>query len=963
MAFDKKSIRVLAGGLNLAVPGDVLQDDESQELLNFSTDSQGSLRSRRGHAVRCTTSPAVSMIRGLGNLWVGSGAGLGPSCGSVLSGGDPLGLMSWKDFVWTTGGGMRKSDGGSDWRWIPQAPEDKPTAKPTGSVETIVVDFSGGFTVDPAGDEAYNPGLQITASEDGISYDAVKDIDVDLGTNKSLDEVHKITVYSKNWDRIKEVIFEVDCNAGDFTTDYFSARMRRKNILGGLKEEVTFYIRARPLEVDAGAKDKKRYGSFERIGSTPEKGWDTCVKARVKVTFIETTRIRFVSWVAVGDLDNTLEGDNLQVCYTYTTDADHESNPSEFSDPCTANRTGITVEGMLPSSDPQVTGMHVYLKGSTLGGVYRVTEDAIPQASTYTITKSFNDLTNLGVQLENDHDDPPAAEGLIGPYFGRAIAWKGNRFYWSHVSKPYAFAQPDGEFGDWQSVEEGLGNIRAATMLPGVLFFYCDNGVAVLQGDPGGPASALHRASPQSGIRSQQGIVQTPEGDYGNFSEGIWRFNGSSIVEISRKIQPVFKSGWNAENAAMGYRNGVVYCSDGAQTYRWDSGTDRWFEDSRLFTAFYSDGGSLLGGMTNGQVVELESGFFDDAGAPFNVLWLSKFYDCGSLDLEKTFEDLTIYADTGGNDLTVTALLENGSISVPLGTINSTSKQRFVLQLNDALGVKARNLAIRIAGSVRFECVINEVVINFYIEAREARSFDSDETDHGTRKVKELMEIQIDLDSPAAAQLILQSDQPGFAMSTRDSSHSFPVSSTRRQEMYVLSESILGHNLRYVLDGADFRVYGMRALLQVIGSYYHGSRGERYRSDPIGFGDERVKLYKEIHVCYASDGAATILVSTELPDGSIQEVTPVPATLTSTGGLRFNKLQTRKIRLPGTAKGRLIQIEIRPEGDLRLESVKVFLKMIGGPNASGWGFADLPLEKTQPAIWSDVSLPPDSMSG
>lgn len=959
MSYERKSIRVVAGGLVKTVPGDNIQDDESQELVNFTTDSLGALHSRRGHQVRCS-SLAVNMIHALGALWVGSAGGVGPNCGSVMPGGDPLGLMSWKDFVWNTAGGaMRKSDGSSDWRWIPKAPEDKPTVKSIPGPETTVVDFSSGFTTDPAGAENYAPTLQFTATEDGIAYSADKDVGIDLETGKSLDEVHKITVFCKNWDKIKEVVFEVDCNGGDFTTDYFTARMRRKNILGGLKEEVTFYVRARPFAVDDAAKDKKRYGAFERIGSTPEKGWKTCVKARVKVKFIETTRIRFVSWVAVGDENATLEGDNYQVCYTYTTDAGHESNPSPFSDAVTCNRSGIQIDGMQVSGDPQVTGMNVYLQGGTLGGIYRVNEEPIPQASSYSIIASENDLTKFNIQLENDHDDPPTAEGLIGPYFGRAIAWKGNRYYWSHVNKVYAFAQPDGEFGDWSSVEEGLGAIKAATMLPGILFFYCENGVAILQGDPGGPATAQHRASPQSGIRSQNGVVQTPDGDYGNFSEGIYRFTGGALVEISRKIQTVFKSGWNPENAAMGYRNGVVWISDGNQTFKWDSATDRWFEDSRKFTCFYSDGGSLLGGMTNGQVVELETGF-DDDGVGFNLAWTSKYYDAGMLDSEKTWEDATIWCDTGGDDFTVTALFENGNSSVSLGTINSTSKERFVLQLNNALGIKARNCAIRITGVSRFPSTIYEVALNYYIEAREGKSFDSDERDEGSNKVKELMEVSVNLDNPATAQLILQSDLPGFETITRDSAHSFAVSSTHRWDTYVLPTSILGHNHRYVLDGEDFRLYGMRGLIQVIGTLLHGSKDQFYRSDPIGFGGERVCLFKELHLQYASDATASLKVETELPDGSLAEVDGSPFTIPSTGGIRWHDIQTLKVRLKGTTKGRLIHTLITPdEGDFRLEALKVFVKAIGTPGTTPWSWVDFPVEKSSPAVWREVFVQPD----
>lgn len=965
MAYQKLVKRMLAGGLNLLYPGDSINDDEAQELTNFSFDSFGALRSRRGHALRYSLGgAAVSATRALGALWIAAAGAVHKDGAATIAGisADRAGLVGWKDFLWAMSeADQRKSSGSTDWKWLAEAPVAKPTIKPAATVETEVVSFTGGFTVDPSGDENYNQGfLQINAQAEN-EYTATKDIALDLYTGYSLDDVFKITVWCKQWKKVNGLTFQIDVNSGDFITDYYTAEMKQADIAAGKKEEVTFYLRKRPMGVDEAAKDKNRYGHFSRIGSTPEKDYRSCVKVRVKADFSDTTKLRFTSWKLIGDNSNTLEGDDFQVFYTYTTAAGHESNPSPASDPITLNRTGVVVSDMVASPDPQVTGQNIYLTGGTLGRVYRVNGITPVVGTTYTITASDDDLTGDNIQMEEDHEQPPEVGGLIGPYFGRLIAFGGSRYYWSHIDKPYAFAGPLLDDGDWSGVDEGVGSLLAATLRPGMLLLYGTNGVVVVQGDPGGNSSAVHTSAIEMGVQSSRAVVKTPAGDFAAMSEGAYLCSPDSAQLVSKKIEPVFKDGaFNFSNACVGHHNGTYYLSDGAVTYVWDSITDRWFKDTRLFSLFYVDQGVLLGVTTAGAVLELETGF-NDAGGAFTVAWKSKAWGA-TTDNECTFEDVTVWADTGGATLTVTAIFNDGrsdEFSVALGTMNSTSEQRYVFQTDGSDGVIARNCAIRITGSVSAECVITKAVLNYYTEAREAKSFDSDERDDGTHKVKEVLKVYADLQNDGATNLIIQSDQPGFAMATRDSAHSFAAGATRRGEMYVLPTSVLAHNYRLLLNGDDFRLYGMRVLLQLIGTLIHGGKGEFYRSDPLNLGTERVKLYKEVHLAYASNASAELLVQTELPDGSIEDVKTFP--LPSTGGIRLADVRTFNDLLPATAKGRLVSILITPDDDFRLEDLQIFAKAVGFPNATPWNWYPFPVEQTQPAVWQSVPVPVDEV--
>lgn len=959
--YEKKSIKILTGGLNTLLPADSIDDSESQELKNWSVDSYGALRSRRGHALLYSVGGRpVAMTRALGSIWVAAGGSVYKDGAAIVSGvsSDRVGLVGFRSFIWImSAAAQRKSDGASDWRWLPEAPTIKATTAPAAEVATPVVDLTGGFTVDPAGDERYNPTLEIKGTES--EYTAEKDIALDLFTGFSLDDIFKIRVWAKKWPKINRIVFQIDVNDGTFTKDYYTAEMKQADIQGGAKEEVTIYLRKRPRDVDVSVKDKKRYGWFERIGATPEKDYRSCVKVRLKISFVEAvTRVRFEEWSLVGDIDAQIEGDDIRHYYTFQTDAGHESNPAPVSDPVTVNRGAVDLSAMQVSADPQVTKKNVYRTGGTLGHVYLVKVNTTTNgATTYTDNNSDDTLTNLRTILENDHDDPPQVGGLIGPFYGRLVAFGGSKFYWSHTLRPYSFSGPDLLDGDWNSVEEGVGELLAATMVPGILFLYGTNNLVVVQGDPGSD-SAVHASAVKQGIRSPNGVCQTPRGDIANLSQGIYAVSGDSAQLLSKKIENVFKrDGFNPETAAIGYLNDVIWVSDGTLTYKLDLERGFWVQDSREFSCFYNDEGTLLGATPDGDVIALESGF-NDAGASFSVAYTSKSYDCGILDHDKLWDDFTIWHDTGGATLTVVAILNDGESTVALGTISSASKERSVLRFGaGGEGVFARNCAIRITGSVSSECVIFDMALNYIPQAREGKSYNTDKFDCGTFKPKIFRELKLDIENDSIATIKLKTDVPNFTMSSKDTSGSVVVGTERRMEAYVFPAEYIGRLGQLIIEGESLQLFRLWVLHQVIGTYLSGARDEYWLSDVLDFDSEKVKLAREIEIVYSTTGSATLAVETELPGATL--AVRETFSLGPTDGE-----ETRKLRLHNNVKGRLWRFRLTPNDDseVRVEAIRINIKQVGFPNATGWGFVGLPVAPTQDAEWSQIALPPDSLS-
>lgn len=960
MAYDKKSIRVLASGLNTTAPSDLIEDGEAQELTNWNTDSTGALRSRKGHALRYNvTDRVIAMTRALGSLWVATAGGNVYKDGALVISGlstDRIGLVGWLNHLWAISeADQRKSSGSDNLRWIPEAPATKPTIKPAAAVETVIDDFTGGWSVDPSGDENYNhTNLQINSQQDTV-YSATKAVTLDLYTGQSLDDVFRIRIWCKQWAKVEGVTFQIDVNDGTYTKDYYEAVMKNADIAAGKKEEVTFYLRKRPFGVDEAAKDKNRYGHFARIGTTPEKDYRSVVNLRIKVEFSDTTRLRFEEWVLVGDVDNTLEGDDFTVYRTYTTAAGHESNPSPMADPITVIRTGIDVSDMTASADPQVTGQNVYVNGGTLQGVFRVNGNTPVVGTTYQIRHSDDQLTDDDIELENTHNDPPTVGGLIGSYFDRLIAFGNSRIYWSHQGKPYAFRQPDGPKGDWLATEEGIGELLAATMTPGMILFYGTNGIAVLQGDPAGNDSSLHSFTKQGGIKSANGVCQTNRGDIVNLGKSVALFGaGGAAQPFSQKIERVFRDApaFDAANAAIGYQDNVAWVSDGTQTYRYDFAREMWVKDSRLFSCFFSDQGVLVGGTPAGDVLELESGV-TDAGAAIAVAFTSKAFDADLLSDEKRWGDFEIWHTLGGATLTVTAILSNPDQSITLGTITSgADEERDVLAFNtNGEGIDARKCAIRITGSVSAEAVISKMQLWYYPKAREGKSFDTGEVNLGSFKMKRLLELELDADNPAAAIVTVKSDRPQ-PMANRTTLALAATTDRRIQPLVIDSSSeIIGRLFRIIPHGDDLRVYGGRALFQVYGSYIEGDQGEYYYSGGQDLGTERVKLIKEAELEYSGAGG-TFSLETDLPGNAL--VVRGAANFPTVAGK-----QSIKIRCVDGVKGRFVATRVISGGGCRIEKIRLFVKMVGEPSVTAWHWIELPLVETQEAVWQDLAFGPD----
>lgn len=991
MAYKRQQQRILAGSVNLHSAGDLLPEEDAQEIKNFAYDSMGHLRSRRGHTlVSAIGSPVHTQIKALGARYQGAGSALYKAGSSVATGfdGNPLGVAAYKRWLWVMNQSKQGKYDGTNFRnWSIAAPVDAPTAAAGAEVATYVAHFESAsetWTVDPTGSDSFDSvifvegtqSLYLNAADEGtwtLQAAITSNLALVGGNPQTVQDKFRIYIYSNKAHRIDEVTIRIDCGDGSFNKDYYTATIPHRYFRKAKKEWTPYYIRR------TDSKDDK-LPFFERVGATAGKDWSTVAGVRIAVNTRNAVKIKFDKFQVYGGTDAEIEGDEIQYYATWANADGHESNPSPASTFTVVDlqNVGIT-QPATASTDPQVTHWNVYRAGGGLDGVYRVNQTQIPIATTtFNDIYSNEDLTSFGIQMDTDNDAPPAAKVLAGPYLGYLLVGNSSankaRLWWSAKNKPYKFPGAALDTGQWVDIGDTGEEIVAMTVRPRLVLIYKENSVHRLVGDPDDTSGDTEITNCPIGLIGANGVCKAGSFDFMQAKDGIFRFNGETIDKVSDKLDPIFHgqtttlasgvtipaiSASNRDKSCIAFKNDRIYFSypESGQTEPnitivLDLSTGHWTRDSRGFRSIYNEGenGELLGGQSAGDVVAMENGT-DDAGSTIPVDFISRLYNAGAPDTDKTWEDVTIEANTGGVALTATAYLDNGATTVALGTVTSSSRQRFILQLNAALGQKSRNIEIRINGSVSVQVALYAVVLNYYTEARQGKSFDTDEVDSGTHRMKLLREAVIDCDNPGSITLKVYSDHPAEAMALRETK-TISTSSTRRMAHVMFDEDIQGFLHRLVMSATDLRIYALRLLIKIIGTFLLGTKGEFYSTDVLDFDTERIKLYREIEVVYKSANEAELTVYTDLPAGTLQ--LRETYTLSSTTGE-----EAAKVRLPGECWGRLFQLYIRPDGDFQLETIRVRLKSIGEPNATAWAWVNLPVEHSQDATWVDVPLPID----
>ncbi len=683
--------------------------------------------------------------------------------------------------------------------------------------------------------------------------------------------------------------------------------------------------------------------------------------------------------------------------YTYHVTFDdylgHESNPGPAS--ATVKLTNQVAElSNIPLPPPGITARHIYRTGGGLTSALRV-GTVWDADTTFVDMKSDAELQAANIELEFDHDPPPAAMGLVGPYYGKLIAFRSaahpNRMWWTPTARPWYFPGSDDDFeGNWMDVGDDNEAIVAITFHKRLLVIYKERSIWRLQGDPDSndPELANSNVAIFGGMRA---VVSAGAHDYYLGADGVYRFNGDFEERVSRKLDPIFQGNyteighttagarvnvppmdhsWN-QHSALGFEPGRLYLSyprDGSSTwtecvaYEVDSGN--WANYSlgsgAGFSAFGKQGGNFPLLMAAGGNVFENNQRETDAGAAIPLTWQSAFLDQGLPDNPKMYADLVIdYRTAEANQTTSTlaaSVMYDYGVAVALGNLSSNvrTKARFPLGTGGK-GRQATNISVRIAGSASSTVTIFGVYIHYYVLPRQGLTFDSGVFDLGTDQAKLMDRFELEFECAGAVNWTFYSDLPGGVLTQRDTGTISATAGQRNITVPIGAAGYYGRRGRLVLTSTQtLVVHGLRIRTLPIGVYLDGSLSEFWQTQPITLtgSPDSLNLYREIELLAESTGAATLEVWTELPGRALTKRKEF--SLAETAGRRpFN------FRLPGDCQGQTIQFKLTPADGVTTMLLKgaIFAKPLGVESA--WAWYPIQMLGTPPE-WAWVDLPVDA---
>jgi hypothetical protein len=340
--------------------------------------------------------------------------------------------------------------------------------------------------------------------------------------------------------------------------------------------------------------------------------------------------------------------------------------------------------------------------------------------------------------------------------------------------------------------------------------------------------------------------------------------------------------------------------------------------------------------------------------------WDSDVLDLGTPRV-KEFREIQLEIDTDGA-LTVKLYTELPGLGMGVrhtATVNTeaTTPGRRMVNIPIATPIEGRLVRVEISGTSAFRLYDAWLFfrpIGYYVESYISGDhyWDSSVVDLGVQHVKRILQLQIEAqsDSPLTVETYTSLAAGDMALRATDTL----IASTTRHPYIVQLDSVYGRLLRLkITSTAAWKLFQVRAYVKSIGVYLNGGSDEVFPVEPEqDLGSERVKLFKEIEVVYSAASAGTVKFYTELPSGLAQVKTFTLASSAET--------TTAKLRLPPTAKGRLLKVEFLPgAGDLRVFQCRVWTRTLGEAGQGGWSWATLPLPATPDNYqWTDLYVAP-----
>lgn len=585
--------------------------------------------------------------------------------------------------------------------------------------------------------------------------------------------------------------------------------------------------------------------------ATPVSAFDWTAVARVSVSFVLTSacEIHLNNLRVVSSIGVALTG-SLQYFVSFFNNVLEDSNPSPASDEITVNSESVTLSNIPVSTDPDALGRYIYRIGGALNIPERVGVLWDNVATTWDDITSDEDAQNDNNEMPVNRTLPPAARGVIGPYYGKLIAFSTlanpARFFWTPAGQPFCFpGADDPNIGNWEDCGGDDDELLATIDHKQALIFYKQRSIWRLIGDP--ETADPIRTNANIGIVGPKAVCNAGAVDYLVGPEGVYRFNIDFEEKISQALDPIFKGEWTKLSSSESLppinrqyiQNTVIEIINNRLRVSYpeipneqptvvavcDLETGEWCRErfdglpSLAPTAMCYEGAGryLMGGFSAGGVGRLyfleNNDFRVDNGTPFHAIWQSRFEDQGLPDNDKSYSDLEIDFETADptsvlSTLSVYLIFDNLT-KVFIGHISSPARRTVILRIpgadenaDPAIGYLARNVAVRIEGDINAVAQIYGTYIHWWVRERWALSFDVGHTDLGVpERAKQTDYIEIYM--TASGQLLqrtIWSDLPGNLLVIREVA-TFRAPNGRGTVRFRLPQLIEGRNYRLTIEG------------------------------------------------------------------------------------------------------------------------------------------------------------------
>ncbi len=620
---------------------------------------------------------------------------------------------------------------------------------------------------------------------------------------------------------------------------------------------------------------------------------------------------------------------SMQYYISFENTDGEDGPPSPISNAVVAGTQTITLTNIPISPDPNTAARRIYRVGGGLSSpleVGRINDNVStgPWEDDTTNRQAQAD----GIVMPATRTPPPKAKGVIGPFFGKLIAYNVEfhpaRYFWTDAGVPWSFPGADDNFlGNWEDAGGDDDEILTATNHKLLILLYKRRSIWRLAGDPA-TTDPVQTNSAVSAL-GENAVVNAGAVDYFVGWEGVYAFNGDFETKISSAIDPLFKGRFvqiadgeflppmnldadavkNISIAVIGDRLRMCYAEQGNGSTIpnviaiYHIPTGRWGRESypNLATPAFTimnyegPGFQLMAGSPGGSLYSLElQGFYLDQGHSAKARWQSAFCDQGLPDFNKVYTDIEVDCQTSeglspNGTLTVWLVTNNGT-KHNLGTVSGGggySKPRFTAMLpcnpggaadGDDPGITAKNAAVRIECDFKGDVVIYGVYVHWYPEERIAASFDTGPTNLGIpERVKEVDYVELYM-TASGQQLrrVISSDLPGSILSHRDDGD-LTAPSGRGNVRFRLGSQVDGRNWRFWVAntpaGGLFQVHQARVRMRPIGEYIDGTIGEYFECAEFSVAPGRVGELKDLLLDYDSTGDGQLQIYTDLPGNAL----------------------------------------------------------------------------------------------